>query len=73
MKTCGESSGRTRKIVTPSAASSISSTTAFEAVRRALDATPSAARRSTRLRSPGGLAPLVTLTPGRYRPNLTPT
>src|SRR5579872_1006662 len=60
MNTCGESNWRTRRIVTPSAASSTSSTAALAAVRRALPAAPASARRSARRSlprpfSPGGL------------------
>ena len=61
MNTCGESSWRTRRIVTPSAASSTSSTAAFAAVSRALPAIPASARRSARL-CPRG-------TPIRARPS----
>jgi hypothetical protein len=39
-KTWGEMSWRTRRTVAPSAASSTSSTAAFDAVRRAFDAMP---------------------------------
>src|SRR5450755_101930 len=46
MNTCGESSWRTRRIVTPSAASS---TAKLAAVRRALPAVPASARRAAAL------------------------
>src|SRR5438270_6141169 len=69
MNTCGVSSARTRRTVTPSIASSTSSTAALDAVSRALAATPASALRSAR---PGSqtlsrLSALTVRTLGRER------